>query len=143
MTTPIKHFWSLHKILSSLLLITQLKTRKLEVIIQVSSYAINSDGQFVIAQRKTTDSEQELLIKNLETKQETTLPKVTTYSYNAKANAVVCDSEGQLVIVAVTTPFKKERIETNTLSTYSDIVWQKNGEAVAAYSGDIDHPIPI
>ncbi len=116
------------------LLITQLKTGKLEVITQVSSYAISSDGQFVIAQRKTTDAEQELLIKNLETKQETTLPKVTTYSYNAKANAVVCDSEGQLVIVAVTAPFKKERIETNTLSTYSDIVWQKNGEAIAYFS---------
>lgn len=116
------------------LILTDLSNGKQERLEGVSSYVLSREGRFLMIQRTAASTgDQELFIKDLEGKQHTIIPNVSTYSYNSKSNALICVSASQLLLFYLDTPFKKNVIADNTESTYSDIVWQKNGESLAYF----------
>lgn len=115
---------------------TKLSNGKQQVINQVIAYTISKEAKYLLTLKKTGDEKKELIIKNLEKNNDVIIPDVSIYSYNSEANALVYHSNNQLTLVYLDTSLQKIIIENNTLSTYSDIVWQKKGEAIAYFIHD-------
>lgn len=118
------------------LILTKLTDGKQEVFENVSSYDISRDGSYLILLQKATNGKQDLTIKDLQGKHDEVLMDTNAYSYNAKANAVIFDSGEQLLLMSLDKPFIKNVIANVPGCTYSDFVWQKNGESVTYFTHD-------
>jgi dipeptidyl aminopeptidase/acylaminoacyl peptidase len=123
------------------LVCTKLSKGKQVIIEKVIEYKLNNEGRYLIALKRANDEKQELLIKDLETGADKTITNVTNFSFNPKANVLICDSNKKPTLIDLNKELKIKTIKNTTESNYSDFVWQKEGESVAFLSSDKDTKI--
>jgi dipeptidyl aminopeptidase/acylaminoacyl peptidase len=114
------------------LLLRNLTSGSSEVTKDVISYSISRKGNYVIIHRSGANGS-ELVIKNIGTTHEIIIPSVDSYSYNAVANSVVYNSGPRLLLTDLDANLTKTITTCSATCTFSDFVWQKNGEAVAYF----------
>lgn len=112
------------------LLIRNLDKGILETIKDVNTYSITADGKQLLFLR-AVDSLSEMVIRDLETKTEEVIANVALYSYNPVANSVVYSNGSTLYLRELASKVVQVITNSSSIITYSDFVWQKNGEAIA------------
>lgn len=106
-----------------------------EVIEDVSSYTITGESTQLIAYH-TAENGGELIIKDLESKNDHVIPNVSIYSYNEKTNSVVYSMGNKLLLLNLTTTVTSTIMGGSGKTTFSDFTWQQNGESVAYFITD-------
>lgn len=112
------------------LLIRNLGSGGLEEITDVNIYSITADYKQLIFLR-AVDSKSEMVIRNLDSKIENVTANVNSYLYNPYANSIVYCSGNKLYLRKIMSDGVQVIASSSSIITYSDFVWQKNGESVA------------
>lgn len=115
--------------LNGQLVITSLFDGTKQIVEGVSSYSINKEGRFLFMHKNSMD----LTIKDLKTGANLVVPNVPLYSYNEIADALVCSSDSKLLLISFKEGLDSKVISTESETSYSDFVWQRNGISVAYF----------
>ena len=115
--------------------ILDLHTSKQEIMQGVLRYEVCRDSQNVIILKKATTGKKQLELKNLENGKSVTIDDLDRYWYNPKtdqlAYAALKDSKMTLDLLNLHDKTTKTISSTTENFTYSDLVWQKNGNSIA------------